>query len=1399
MATKDYKVIITDQQNEYTFSAKKKNAIYVKGIKQDDIDTNSFRIDGDNLLFSAKGKDFVVSNYTGIKYIKTDNALGKTELLDIISHSLVDNTANVISTYNKKYTVTGATNYNDEIDMSGINNLTKTIKDGKKKQIVDKTSQDSGFIIKSGAGDDIITGSMYSDTITGGVGTNVINYSKNSGNDTIILTKNEDLTLNLKGLSRDDLSFNVVKKNLVISYIDDNNETQKLTLKNFGTKDVVGSNGKVTLSFDNGDDDVDLKTDLYLDGIKVAKNYTGTYHSEEINAEDYQLYKTVKVGKTKVKEENNEVSSKGLTIKGGAGNDVITGSKYSDKIYGNDGDDTIYSGTGNDIIDGGAGTNVFIFNLGDGKDIIYMGKSEDTLQFKGDDISSITFEQGNKKNNKDLIIKYSDTDQVTVKNYYTVDKKGNITGLNNKNSVKHLSLKFAENTTFYYERNLTNNDLIIKYDNEKTLTLKDYFTNNVYSIADINSNLISELIDNNLNEIYDFANGCAISEITSNGGTDTLKFTDGTDLIYEKNSQNSDLIVRYGDKSVTLKNYFAGGHSITNINGTDIETLINGHLNEIYDFKNGCNISEITSNGGTDTLKFADGTNLTYEKNSQNSDLVIKYNDKSVTLKDFFDNSHSVTNINGILINDLILNNLNEIYDYANGCTVETITSNGGVDSLKFASDVTYVHDVNNNDLIINYGENKSVTIKEYFAGEHSAQFINGTAIETIIENNVNEIYDYTNGCEISEITSNGGVDSLKFAGNLTFTHDVNNNDLVINYAENKSVTVLNYFKGNHSVRKINGTVIDDVILNNTNEIYDFENGCTISEIISNGGIDTLKFEQGTILTYERNMLNSDLIIKYDDSSVTLKNYFNNTHSVVNINGISINSLINNNLNEIYDYASGCRISEITSNGGIDKIIIPNLENAVFERDVNSNDLTVYYLGNYNFKLKNYFGDANYTNISINNETIGSLIINNLNEIYNYTNGCTITEITSNGGTDTLKFADLSNLIYTKNNNDLIITYDTNKEVTVKEYFNNNHSVQKINNTLLSTAYENGYKRIIVSNETENVSGFEEVIVTNTGSVTNEILGGNEDNKINIEGAANKITTGNGIDTITISGTVNGTINTGLKKDVITVEETGSAYAICADQGNNVINVYGSVRSIMGGTPFGTAGVGSDTITVYSGGEVYNIGGNDGADKITIKSSGTVNNINSSTGDDTITIEQGANVGYISCSNNQGNDIVYLNAETNNLRFMEIYTEKGITKTTELSFVLYNDSLVIKYNRNKDSITIKNYDYYNDDVKINIQYYMKGSTTLSGGYSGNTLLSFDIKTFIQNQVQNLSQSNLLSMNSLQLSNLNIDALNSQITSFTSQNMSDISVEYNNTDTSDVTTLIAEYTSNSFEM
>ena len=122
--TKDYSIKVTDQQNLYEFSTKGKNAIYILGISQDDIDTDSFAIDGNYLVFGAKGKIFRVSNYTGIRYIKTYNTeTYKTELLDIITGCFIDNKNNEINissrpNYNPKKMTLSGTNYNDFINAS---------------------------------------------------------------------------------------------------------------------------------------------------------------------------------------------------------------------------------------------------------------------------------------------------------------------------------------------------------------------------------------------------------------------------------------------------------------------------------------------------------------------------------------------------------------------------------------------------------------------------------------------------------------------------------------------------------------------------------------------------------------------------------------------------------------------------------------------------------------------------------------------------------------------------------------------------------------------------------------------------------------------------------------------------------------------------------------------------------------------------------------------------------------------------------------------------------------------------------------------------------------------------------------------------------------------------------
>ena len=324
-----------------------------------------------------------------------------------------------------------------------------------------------GAVIKSLGGNDIIYGSQFNDTITGGIGTNIINYDidETFGHDVINLTKNETLNLSFtSGDSEVDISAlrfsqgtgKNGKNDLIIKTDDDENKS--VTLKNY-YGNVTGAT-----VFING---VDLVESRILNQINITdnkiKSYKGSALADKIDVSGLTNPTKVKKG-----------VQYGVTINSGAGNDSVTGSDYNDTLNGGAGHDyllggigcdLIKGGAGNDVITGGqgndklygeAGENTFIFAEGDGNDIIYQGKGADTIQFNDINLSALKFEQGTKKNNKDLIIKYGENDSVTVKNYYTVNKKGQITGLNKNNSVKEITsngsniiVGTSQNETFY--------------------------------------------------------------------------------------------------------------------------------------------------------------------------------------------------------------------------------------------------------------------------------------------------------------------------------------------------------------------------------------------------------------------------------------------------------------------------------------------------------------------------------------------------------------------------------------------------------------------------------------------------------------------------------------------------------------------------------------------------------------------------------------------------------------------------------------------------------------------------------------------------------------------------------------------------------------------------------------
>lgn len=241
--------------------------------------------------------------------------------------------------------------------------------------------------LNGGKGNDTLIGGKGNDVLTGGVGSNTIKYAKGDGFDTINLTKGENLSIDLSGFDinttegaeTEIFDYNIVKNDLVISYIDKNGEKSDiLTLKNFGSKDVTTASGSVKL-YNNGTEIMDLRLGNYLDKYinftPKSYKYTGKWQSEVID--------------TRALNEEAILNDRGANINAKAGNDTIYGSNYNDTINGGDGDDVIWAGYGKNTVNGGNGNDTYhLFeSISDAKGMIENTTIKDTG--KGDNDTAV--------------------------------------------------------------------------------------------------------------------------------------------------------------------------------------------------------------------------------------------------------------------------------------------------------------------------------------------------------------------------------------------------------------------------------------------------------------------------------------------------------------------------------------------------------------------------------------------------------------------------------------------------------------------------------------------------------------------------------------------------------------------------------------------------------------------------------------------------------------------------------------------------------------------------------------------------------------------------------------------------------------------------------------------------
>jgi hypothetical protein len=81
-----------------------------------------------------------------------------------------------------------------------------------------------------------------------------------------------------------------------------------------------------------------------------------------------------------------------VTLSGGAGDDIITGTVLADTLYGGPGNDTLIGGRGNDLMDGGPGDDVLVWRNGDGSDIMEGGAGYDVVHVIGAEGRADAFE-----------------------------------------------------------------------------------------------------------------------------------------------------------------------------------------------------------------------------------------------------------------------------------------------------------------------------------------------------------------------------------------------------------------------------------------------------------------------------------------------------------------------------------------------------------------------------------------------------------------------------------------------------------------------------------------------------------------------------------------------------------------------------------------------------------------------------------------------------------------------------------------------------------------------------------------------------------------------------------------------------------------------------------------------
>ncbi len=492
--------------------------------------------------------------------------------------------------------------------------------------------------------------------------------------------------------------------------------------------------------------------------------------------------------------------------------EAVRGNDGNETLYGFSGDDVLRGGAGNDDLRGLAGNDIYEFNLGDGQDTIIDNGGTDVIRFgEGIEESRIIV----RRSGANLILSLDSGERITVNSMFNSS-----TGVTSTtNAIEQI--EFADGTVWEVEqlqqRALEGTD--------GSDTLYGFPTDDVFRGGTGNDQLYGV----GGNDIYEFNLGDGQDIITDNGGDDAIYFGEGVD--------GNQITVRRDGTNLILS--LDSGERIT------VNSMFNGTT------------GATSTTSAIERIEFADGNVWGIEQLRQRA---LEGTDGADALYGFTTDDV----LRGGAGNDQLYGfGGNDIYEFNLGDGQDTISDNGGTDTIRFGEGINEQNiQIRRNtfELEITMESGERIRVYQMFNSDGS---LNSGAIESIA---------FSNGTawnleqiKQAALIGTSGADSL---------YGFETNDLL---------------EGEQGDDRLEGSGGDD--------IYFFERGDGRDRVIESAGTDEI-FLGGDILADDINLRRQDgnLIISIGEAqSINIVDMFN----------ASSGALINDRAVEILRFSDG--------------------------------------------------------------------------------------------------------------------------------------------------------------------------------------------------------------------------------------------------------------------------------------------------------------------------------------------------------------------------------------------------------------------------------------------------------------------------------------------------------------